>query len=508
MKKLLIILTLTLLTSVWLSADWEQAYKALADDGVAGDNFGVSVSISGDYAIVGAHDDDDNADNSGSAYIFHRSGTVWSQQAKLTAADGDAMDSFGYSVSISGDYAVVGAFGDDDNGNLSGSAYIFHRSETDWSQQAKLTASDGATDDNFGYSVSISGEYAIIGAFFNEANGVRSGSSYIFYRNETVWTQAGKLAPEDGNHGDNFGYSVSISGDDAIAGAWGDDVNGDFSGSAYMFHRSGTVWTQQTQLTAADGAAYDMFGHSVSISGDDAIVGAFGDEDNDVISGSSYVFHRIGTAWTQQAKLTADDGADEDLFGYSVSISGDYAVVGASCDDDNGNLSGSAYMFHRSGTVWSQQAKLTADDGAIGDLFGHTVSISGDYAVVGAFHDDDNGDNSGSAYLFEYSDVAIDEDTIPGIPAGTALQAAFPNPFNPSTTVAYSLAEEATVRLSVYNLRGRRVQVLDKGLRSAGEHRVVWDGLDSQGEPASSGVYLFRLETGGEVYLRKGILMK
>jgi len=382
-------------------ASWPELDKLLAADAAAGDRFGYSVSVSGDYAIVGAY-----YDYSGSAYIFKRSDANWSEQAKLTAADGAIDDYFGISVSISGDYAIVGAFRDDDNWTNSGSAYIFTPNDVDpnnWDQVAKLTAADGAGDDEFGYSVSISGDYAIVGADRDDDYGSNSGSAYIFKRDGASWSQQAKLNASDGAFEDYFGYSVSISGDYSIVGAWGDDDNGSNSGSAYIFKRDGTGWSQQAKLTASDGAASDYFGDSVSISGDYAIVGAWADDgyNNTILfAGSAYVFKRDGTIWSQQTKLTAADGAIDDYFGDSVSISGDYAIVGAYSDDDNGSSSGSAYIFKRSGMSWSQQAKLLATDGAGFDWFGYSVSISGDYSIVGAYCDDDNGSYSGSAYMF------------------------------------------------------------------------------------------------------------
>ena len=199
--------------------------------------------------------------------------------------------------------------------------------------------------------------------------------------------------------GENLGSSVSLSGDYAVVGACGDDDNGSNSGSAYVFKRTGTSWAQEAKLLPADGATGDLFGWSVSISGGYAVVvaGSVGFKPS---LGSAYVFKRTGTSWAQEAKLLASDGAEGDGFGVSVSVSGDYAVVGAAFDDVNGDISGSAYVFKRTGTSWAQEAKLLASDGASLDLFGMSVSISGDYAVVGAFADDDNGLSSGSAYLY------------------------------------------------------------------------------------------------------------
>ena len=256
------------------------------------------------------------------------SASSWSQQQKLTASDADNYDSFGMSVSISGDYAVVGAYADDDAGGSSGSAYIFVRNGTTWTEQEKLTASDAASRDQFGNSVSISGDYAVVGAYTDDDGGSsNSGSAYIFVRNGTTWSQQQKLTASDAAAGDQFGNSVSISGDYAVVGAYADDDAGGQSGSAYIFVRNGTAWTEQQKLTASDAASSDQFGRSVSISGDYAVVGAHQNAGAGSRSGSAYIFVRNGTTWTEQEKLTASDAASGDYFGSSVSISGDYAVV-------------------------------------------------------------------------------------------------------------------------------------------------------------------------------------
>ena len=199
-KTMLLGIMLTLFVSIGLFADWTELQKILASDGATDDAFGVSASIDENYSIIGAPCDDDNGYISGSAYIFHRIGSTWSEQAKITASDGAANDYFGGSVSIDGDYAVIGARADSSS---SGSAYIFHRIGTTWSQQAKITANDGITWKYFGISVSIAGDYIVVGTC---------------------------------------------------------DCNGSSSGSAYIFHRIGSTWTEQAMITASDGAAYDRFG--------------------------------------------------------------------------------------------------------------------------------------------------------------------------------------------------------------------------------------------------------
>ncbi len=324
--------------------------QILNPSGAAGEEFGRSVAIFGDTMLIGATGDSVGANaNQGRAYIYRWTGTGWALEATLTAADGAANDLFGTAVALSADTAIVGATRDNVGANLNqGSATVFTRSGTTWTQQATLTATGGAASDSFGISVTLSGDTAIVGANFDDvgANG-NQGSAYVFTRSGTTWTQQAQLNSTGGAANDQFGYSVALSVDTAIVGAFAADVGTNFNqGSAYVFVRSGTIWTQQAQLTAADGAASDLFGISVTLSGDTAIVGGSGDDIGVATDrGSAYVFNRSGTRWTQQAQLLAADGGTFDNFGNSVSISGDTVVVGAPSDDTGTNTRGSAYTF-------------------------------------------------------------------------------------------------------------------------------------------------------------------
>ena len=402
-------------------SSWSQQAQLLAGDGAANDNlgFGVSLSADGNMALVGAYHDDTTAGaDAGSAYVFVRSGSSWSQQAKLAAGDGAALDCFGASVSLSGDgnTALVGAARDDTTaGADAGSAYVFARNGSSWSEQAQLTAGDGAASDAFGISVCLSadGNTMLVGALYDDTSaGTDAGSAYVYVRIGSVWSQQAKLTASDGSAGRYSGVSVSLSGDGntALIGAPNADTAASTSaGSAYVFVRNGGNWSQQAKLAASDGATWDFFGQSVSLSGDGntALVCAFQDDTaGGVDAGSSYVFVRSGSSWSQQAKLTASDGAAGDWFGQSVSLSGDgnTALVSAYTDDTVGGTdAGSAYVFVRSGSSWSQQAKLMATDGAASDLFGWSTALSGDgnTALVGALWDDTTmGSDAGSAYVF------------------------------------------------------------------------------------------------------------
>ncbi len=341
------------------------------------------------------------------------------EDAKLTAGDKAIGDRFGIEVSVFGDTLVVGADWDDDEGDKSGSAYVFVRNTTSaictetgtvdlWCQEAKLTAFDGAMKDQFGFSVAIASNTVVVGALFDDTTaGLRTGSAYVFERSGTTWTEQAKLLSADLASNDDFGENVRISEDEntLVVGGYRNDDFGSNSGSAYVFVRNTTSaictetgsvdpWCQQAKLTASDGAAEDRFGIRTSISGDTILVGAFGD---DSFTGSAYVFVRSGTTWTQQAKLIASGGAALDFFGGWVAVSGDTAVAGAS-NDDGGR--GSAYVFVRSGTTWSEQAKLIASDPGSQDLFGFRVALSEGEVVVGALNHDSS---TGAAYVYDFA---------------------------------------------------------------------------------------------------------
>lgn len=383
---------------------WTQQAKLIASDGAALDNFGVSVAIFGSTAVVGANVDDVAGADQGSAYVFVRSGVVWSEQSKLTASDGVAGDEFGRSVAVYGETAVVGAFGDDLAGPDQGSAYVFTRAGVTWSEQSKLTASDGAAGDKFGESVSVWNDTVVVGAKFADvAANTDQGAAYVFVRTGVVWAEQTKLTAADGAAGDEFGGTVSISAETVIAGAANDSVGANAAqGSAYVYVRTGMIWSQQTQLTSAGGSAGDRFGTSVSVSGQTAIVGAIAsDIGSNIDQGAAYVFARSGIVWTQDSKLVSSNGFGGDSFGSGVAIEGEIAVVGAFLHDTGGNVDqGSAYAFRVLNSSWQQEALKVASDGAANDNFGFSVAISGDTAVVGSYHDDAPLTDQGSAYVY------------------------------------------------------------------------------------------------------------
>jgi hypothetical protein len=328
--------------------------------------FAEMMALDGDTAIVAAPSQNVSQ---GAAYVFVRTGTDWTQQAKLTASDGAAFDRFGAGVALSGDTALAGA----ENHDVSlGAVYVFTRSGTTWTPQATLTASDAVNGDHLGHAVALSGDTAASSA---PAKGTNTGAVYVFTRSGAAWTQQAELAAADGVAQDYFGDSIALDGNTLVVGAMNRDSA---RGAAYVFTRTGTVWTQQAELTASDAAAQDLLGFSVSVSGDTAVVGAASKNSG---RGAAYVFTRSGTTWTQQAELAPSNAAAQDAFGVSVAVQDDRVVVGAAGRDAG---RGAVFVFDRTGTIWTQRAAVAISDAAAVDYFGTSVALSGDTALAGA----------------------------------------------------------------------------------------------------------------------------
>ncbi|MCP4605154.1 MAG: HYR domain-containing protein, partial [Proteobacteria bacterium] len=384
-----------------IEAELVQKLSTVDAVGVNNLYFGISVSISGDTALIGALHDNDNGENSGSAFIFVRLNGTWIQQAKLTPVGGHAHELFGYSVSLHGDTALISAYRDADNGYLAGAVYVFTRTGTTWTQQAKLLPNDGHSRQSFGQSVSLKGNTALIGA--HNDGGVKTGAAYIFTRSGSAWSQQAKLVPpESGKH---FGLAVSLDENTALIGS---------AGSAYVFTGTGANWTQQAKLTQSDEpVGWNYFGRSVSLNGDIALIGNYMDSSTSRTAGSAYVFTRSGNTWSQQAKLTAGDPVEFGSFGQSVSLNGDTALIGSRGAMENDVRIGGAYIFtYLEGGGWSQASKIVPPVDTYTN-FGYSVSLDGDTVLIGAITDGDQAQNSGAAYVFHIGGSDSDGDEVP-----------------------------------------------------------------------------------------------
>ena len=380
--------------------------KIIASDGEYDERFGTDTAISGNglYAISGAQYENDNGSRAGAAYIFAKSGNTWSQQAKIVASDAQTESWFGSSVAINSDgtYAVVGAYQEDTNGTQAGAAYIYTRSGSTWTQQQKIVGTDTAASDYFGASVAINDDatYIAVAATFEMA-------VYIFTRSGSTWTQQAKCQPLDGPFNTQFGISLEINNDGTyfIAG----DSYKSGGGSAYVFTRSGSTWTQQQKIVSSDLQASDYFGQDVALNSNAtyAIVGAPFEDTGQSNGGAAYVFTRSGSTWTQQAKIQANDVTGNAFFGGGTSMnsSGNLVIIGAY---GLNNRIGSVYIFERSGSTWTQQAKLRGSDATTtySDGGANNVSMNDDGSSVIYAHKTQTVNSTqfvGAAYIYEIS---------------------------------------------------------------------------------------------------------
>jgi len=381
------------------SGDWHQVVKLTAPDGGGGDWFGHGVALDGTTALVGAPHHDDAGYDVGAAYAFVESGGSWMLEEKIFPGTTYSVEDFGFALALQGDRALIGA---PLCGSSHGLCYVFERTGSDWSEQAQIFPGDLFHGDRQGWSVSLSGDTALVGSpNAEEAGKFRSGSANVYVRDGAgAWVREAELVPGDVAKYANFGYSVSLDGDSALIGRPFEYHTGMPSGAAYVFVRSGSTWSQQAKLEVPDPVGNDNFGWSVAVSGDTAIVGKRTDQSEP----GAYVYRRSGTTWGLEARLVGEDTASGDCFGSAVVLQGDRALIGAQAHDESGASSGSAYVFERFGTTWVQRAELFAEDGAPYDFFGSSVALDGERALIGAYRDGGVLD-FGSAYVFEMRDA-------------------------------------------------------------------------------------------------------
>ena len=392
--------------------------KLTASDPEDFDHFG-SVAVSSDTAVAGASGVFPGG--AAYIYQRDEGGQDdWGEVTKLTASDAPTMPSvnhaFGGSVAVSGDTVVVGARFANAGGSETGAAYVFQRDEGgpgNWGEVTKLTASDAQPADSFGRSVAVSGDIAVVGAPDEDAAGNLAGAVYVFQRDEggaDNWGEVTKLTASDAQSAAWFGFSVAVSGDTALAGAPGEDAAASFAGAAYVFQRDeGGVdnWGEVTRLTASNAEPEDFFGLSVAVSSDTSVVGAHQEDAGGSGAGAAYVFQRDQAGadnWGEVTKLTASDAEADGLFGASVAVSSDRAVVGAGGEDAGGDSAGAAYIFQRNQggqDNWGEVSKLNASDAQAEDFFGGSVAVNGDTAVVGAPFEDAESEDAGAAYVFD-----------------------------------------------------------------------------------------------------------
>ncbi len=595
--------------------------KLKAEDGSQFDRFGYAAAISGDFALIGAPFEDNGAFDRGSAYIFYKDeggSNSWGQLVKLTASDADASDQFGMAVDIDGDIAIIGARFEDSKGQNAGAVYIFYRSQDGnniWTEVKKIVASDGEQDDEFGHSVSVNGDYIIIGAPGEDDGVFNAGAAYIYYRHSggnEQWGEVKKIIASDAATQDNFGTAVGITDGSAIVGAFGEDSLGDDTGAAYLFDQnegSTNNWGQVAKILADDDVSdYSEFGYSVAIDGEYAAVGSHADDVTGSNVGSVYMFRKDrggDNNWGKTMKLLASSGSNDDEFGISVSLDGDFLIVGAYGDDSMADDGGAIYVYYHTPEVkdfWWQMKKIIPGDSNKSDLFGFSSGVSNNKILVGAFLDDGSAQDAGAAYLVsdelvvpatninlsslsedskviltwspspssnttyyhilrgtsitkfdylltiskstqQYTDLTVinnttyfykivsidgqgnvneysnvvsatpEESTLGtgsenGLPDKFTVFQNYPNPFNPSTIIQYTLPDEQYVRVVIFDMLGKEIKTLVSDIESAGIKSVVWDGTNANGQTLSGGIYFYRVTAGQQTETKRMLLLK
>ena len=376
--------------------------KLSTPDAFVEQNFSWAMAIDGDTAVVGAPNHSVVADaGSGAAYVYVKTAGAWQLQQKLTASDAAPHSFFGISVAIDNDTIVVGAHG---IANASGAAYVFARTGSTWVQQQKLTGSENSPSDSFGLSVGVDGNTIVCGAFGNSAfNTITWGTAYVFTRSGSTWTETQKLAASDAGDFNSFGGTVAIGDGTLIVGAIG---NAGFSGAVYVFTFDGSKWVEQEKLHAQDATPKTNFGYRLGISGDTMVVASEGRVNETIdtsIPAAVYIFRRTPSGWHQQKRIRITDADLLGQFGLTAAVSGDTIVIGCPNDFTIAPYSGSAYIFKRNGeSNWTFYQKLFASDAARDDVFGSAVAISGDNVFVGALGKSDVAFFAGAAYVYGF----------------------------------------------------------------------------------------------------------
>ena len=378
---------------------------------VPGDRFGTSVSMDGVRILVGdPFDNTVQGADVGSSIMFRWNGTEWEQEARLLPAENDGQDGVGTSVGLSAMYAAIGAPRADAPTPVAGAAYVYMRSGPLWNLQTKLTALDAATDDEFGTALFLDGNTTVIGAPGDDDNGSASGSAYVYVGAGSTWGQQGKLLASDGAAGDGFGSSVSLDGDRVVVGS---PQLGTGAGAAYVFERSGSVWSEVAQLIASDGALGDEFGASVGIFGDNVVVGAPAKPEAGPDSGAAYIFTFDGSTWSEARKLVPDDALAGARFGVSVAAEMGAVLVGAPLGgnpvETSGIRRGAGYLYSGAGSTWFLRSKAMPMqfNRDTSELCGSSVSMSGDWFALGTPFDDlGTGFDRGSVTTFSRASQA------------------------------------------------------------------------------------------------------
>ncbi len=472
----------------------------VASSALENDHFGSEIAISGDWAVIAAERDDDNGLDAGAVFMYYFNGNQWVEHSRLLGPGGDAEDYFGYSVAISGNTVVVGSWKDYNIGPPAtlGSAYVYTYNGSSWDFNTLLTNPDGGSGE-YGVAVAVEGSTILVGApqAYSSWGGSR-GVAFMYRNYGDGWDNSIKLQPSNGALVYKFGYQVAISGSNIAIGAYGDQNNGFGSGSVFIFNIDSDQEVQK--IYASNSAAYEEFGRAMDLDGNTLIIGSR--DYAGPVGGAVFVYEYDGNQWVEGATLRDIFPSSSHAFGYfRIAVSGDLILV-------NDGYNNEMFLFSRDGSDWVYEDELVQPDPAVGGMFGGGFAVEDGVIMIGDqrhMHDDLK---IGAVYVFDAgcSDVsAVSEGPISSF---LTLHQNTPNPFNPSTVIRFTLQQSTNVELAVYDVSGQLVKSLLSDSMDSGTHGVRWNGRNDQGRAVSSGIYFARITAGSHRQSVKLLLMK
>lgn len=520
------ILSTLLLCFLTISTNAQELLESEQPGAVEHALYGWSSSLMGDWAMVGAPQKDiGNYQSAGSVLFYQKTNNEWNIALEASPLGLTDFTNFGASVSLGFNDALIGATGDHEGGIHSGAVYAYEYNDTTWVQTQKIKASDVKAGSRFGISVDIYGSLAIVGASQATGNEVKTGAAYLFEKIEGTWEQTGKLIAEDGSSHDSFGYSVTMVNESIIAvGAYNADGATERTGVVYIFEKEGEgVWEQTAKLYDAAGASSDLFGYSVTasevfVTKNSALhnfdgflyVGAPGTINENGKTGSVYLYQKAGDgSWELNEELIEESSEHNDHFGISVAANnyGGFYVGASRSSQSSDSKTGTVYQYE----IWpffdetpaSEVNIITITESGEFDNFGYQIAADELTLLVSSPHADiGDATNSGSVYFFDFVFVSNEEDEVREI-SEYKLDQNYPNPFNPSTTISYQVKEAGLVTLTIYNLLGQAVQVLVNETQNSGSYTSTFDA-----SALSSGFYFYRLEVNDFTSTKKMMLIK
>lgn len=493
---------------------WSQEISVVnPTDGMNNDQFGYAVSIDQNHALVTSYLHD-AGDHKGAVYYYGKVGNKWVEKAKLISSDSLDFSGFGFSIALHGNYALIGAINAPNGAGFGGATYVFEWNGSNWIQVQKLVSDIPEESISFGESVSLFEDYAIIGDS-RVSHDTGKGVAYMYERLNGVWTQVARLRLTNGDSNDNFGEAVSLHGKKVAIGASGSG-NGD--GAVYIYEKKQGVWKQSSQIISSAIGELSDFGSAVSLDKNRLLVGDPGADAERPDTGAAYMFEFANGEWHEVARFVDSEGAIRDNFGTAVALNGKRALVGAPGDGFDRNIgpdAGSAFLYQYKKGSWQLSARLSGSQEPF-KYFGTAVAISGDIVFVGEVPSGPSTgylEDTGSAFFFDYGDKSATLQQSAAVPAFAPtlnvgsefnlLKQNYPNPFPTSTQIEFTLADPGFTRLVVYDMLGREIEVLIEENRLQGTHSV---NFDADNLPA--GMYLYKLESDGGSIVKKMLILR